>query len=60
MWIKPSGNVGIGTATPAAKLEVASATDSIVRLNKTTGSSWNYIEWLIAGTRKYWTGIDAA
>ncbi len=55
-----TGSVGIGTNTPGAKLEIAGTQDNLLRLNKTSGTTYNYMEWLIGGVRKYWTGIDAA
>ena len=55
MVIKDDGEVGIGTNTPSAKLEIAGTTDNQLRINK-TGTEWNYIEFLQAGIRRNWLG----
>jgi trimeric autotransporter adhesin len=52
-------NIGVGTGTSlTAKLEILSSIDNVIRLNK-TGTNYNYIEYALAGVRKYWTGLDA-
>ena len=64
-WVSPTmvwkgGNVGIGTGAmnPWAKLEIASTTDNWLRLTKTSGTSWNYMEYVKGGTRTNWMGSD--
>ncbi|MDO8240703.1 MAG: hypothetical protein Q7T51_01855 [Candidatus Moranbacteria bacterium] len=58
MYIQASsGNVGIGTTTPGAKLEISSTTDNPIRLRKTTGG-WNYIEFYNNTARQGYFGID--
>ena len=52
--------MGIGTPTSTAKLDIAGTQDNLLRLNKTSGTTYNYMEWVIGGTRKYWIGIDAS
>jgi hypothetical protein len=51
-------NIGIATTTPTAKLDISSTIDNPLRLNK-TGTNYNYIEYSLAGVRKYWAGLDA-
>jgi hypothetical protein len=50
-------NIGIATTTPAAKLDISTALDNAIRLNK-TGTNYNYIEYALAWVRRYWTGLD--
>ncbi len=58
MWIKPSGNVGIGTPTPGAPLEIK--TDSTISsplLFRKTGGGWNFLEFFSNTTRTAWMGM---
>jgi hypothetical protein len=59
------GNVGIGTANPSATLHVSGAgifsgtADQRLTLDA-TDSSWSYIGYSWAGTRRFYTGLDNA
>ena len=55
-----AGKVGIGTTSPATKLEVASTSDGILTLNKSSGTAWNYINFSQAGTRRFYFGLNAS
>ncbi len=57
VWM-PGGNVGIGTIAPWARLEIASTTDNRIRLTKTSGSNWNYVEFMKWALRTSWMGTD--
>lgn len=41
-----AGNVGIGVVPTTAKLTLSGTIDSMIRLNKSSGTTYNYIEWL--------------
>ena len=60
------GNVGIGTTTPTVKLHVSGGScvfsgtaDQMLTLDA-TDSSWSYIGYSWAGTRRFYTGLDNA
>jgi hypothetical protein len=61
--ILSDGNVGIGTANPSSTLHVSGTgifsgtTDQILTLNA-TDSSWSYIGYSWAGSRRFYTGLD--
>ena len=62
--LQPAGGlVGIGTANPSATLHVSGAgifsgtADQILTLDA-TDSSWSYIGYSWAGTRRFYTGLD--
>ena len=66
VWIKgESGNVGINTTNPSATLHVSGAgifsgtADQILTLDA-TDSSWSYIGYSWAGSRRFYTGLDSA
>ena len=61
------GGAGGGTFTPAerftistsGKATITNTNDGGLVINKTSGSSWNYIEFSLSGTRKAYFGTDA-
>ena len=55
--IVDQGNVGIGTTTPGAPLEIESSSDGILRLRQDNGG-WNYIEYYNSTARTLWMGME--
>lgn len=56
-----SGNLGVGTASPGGKVEIANNGFFALRLNNTSGSGWkSEIIWCGAGTAKWAAGCDFA
>jgi Chaperone of endosialidase len=65
MRIDTAGNVGIGTSSPSATLEVAgtirstSGNQPIIQLNSTVSGSWkSNVRFLNSGTGKFEIGVD--
>lgn len=57
MAFREDGNVGIGTTSPGAKLDIHSASNVIAQFNRTgAGKSW--IQFQQAGTARWNTGYD--
>lgn len=59
MSFREDGNVGIGTDTPGAKLDIHSAGATVAQFNK-TGSGNSYIQQLTAGAAKWKHGFTSA
>ena len=59
MSFREDGNVGIGTDSPGAKLDVHSAGATVAQFNK-TGSGNSYIQQLTAGAAKWKHGFTSA
>jgi antitoxin component YwqK of YwqJK toxin-antitoxin module len=57
LTVLSGGNVGIGTTSPGAPLEIKSATDAILRLRQ-VGGGWNYIEYYNDTARTLWMGMQ--
>ena len=54
-----SGNLGVGTASPGGKVEIANNGLFALRLNNTSGSAWqSEISWCGAGAQKWAAGCD--
>lgn len=57
MTFREDGNIGIGTLTPGAKLDVHASTNVVAQFNRTgAGKSW--IQFLQAGAGKWNVGYD--
>ena len=57
--VDSSGNVGIGTTSPAVKLDVSSSSTNVATLNSTNANG-GFLGFAVSGTSKYWIGSAAA
>ena len=57
LTVSQSGNIGIGTSTPAVPLEIYSTTDEHLRINNPDGG-WNFINFNHAGTTEAFVGTN--
>jgi len=59
MTFREDGNIGIGTNTPGAKLDVHSAANTVAQFNR-TGTGNSQIQHLMTGTARWTTGFVSA
>ncbi|HAA19174.1 MAG TPA: hypothetical protein DCP28_10530, partial [Cytophagales bacterium] len=59
MTILPGGHIGVGTTSPGTPLHIASAQDSLLRL-QTLDNKWLFTEWYDKDNkRRTWMGLDS-
>jgi len=59
LTVSTSGNIGIGTTSPGAPLELSNTRgDNVYLRNPSAGDPWNYIGFYNNTNRRWWAGAD--